>query len=380
MQTTEPSRETIRRLAQYRPERGKVWSLYLNLDPSQFATAQARASQARSVIDEGRRRLKRADGLSHDEKVALREDLERADAYLQDGLDARGAHAVALFLSGPANYFEALKLSRPVPSQVVIDDSPFIEPLTGLASRGTWAVLLVNRRTGRLLTGSPARLEELEGFRDDAAGADEGGGGVESRDQHAVDSDVRDHLKQTADLAFRHLQRAPFDRLLLGCQSEICGDVEAKLHSYLRDRLAGRFDVDVENATPDQVRESAADLMEDDERQREREALDRLAGGVGAGGRAAAGLEEVLATLVERRVDTLLVDEGFAAAGVTCPRCGWVGASQTRCPVDGGPLERRDDIVEAAVEMAVTQSADVVKVRHHDDLRERDRIGAVLRF
>jgi peptide chain release factor subunit 1 len=120
--------------------------------------------------------------------------------------------------------------------------------------------------------------------------------------------------------------------------------------------------------------------MEADERRRERDALDRLAEGVGAGGRAASGLREVLAALVERRVDTLLVDEGFTAGGVLCPSCGWVGESGRRCPVDAGALEPREDILETAVEMAFTQSAEVVIVRHHADLRERDRIGAVLRF
>jgi hypothetical protein len=380
MQTPEPSRATLRRLAELKPERGKVWSLYLNLDPSVFATAAARASEARSVIDEGRRRLKHADGLTHDEKVALREDLERADAWLRESLDARGAKAVAMFVSGPANYFETLKLTSPVDSQVVIDDSPYIEPLAGIGTASAWAVLLVNRRTGRLLVGSRAGLTEVEDFRQRARGGEDEGAGSEARDQNAIEADVRDHIKRTADLAFRHLQQEPFDRLLVGCQAEICGDVEGRLHSYLRDRMAGRFDVDVENATPAQVREAAGPLMEEDERRRERQALDRLAEGLGAGGRAAAGLDKVLAALVERRVDTLLVDEGFTAPGVVDPRSGWVGASAPRSPVDGGPVERRDDIVETAVELALTQSADVVVVRHHVDLRESERIGAVLRF
>ena len=378
MQTPEPSRATLRRLAEFKPEHGKVWSLYLNLDPSEFATAAARASEVRSVIDEGRRRLKHADGLGHDEKVALRADLERADSWLRDGLDPRGVRAVALFVSGPSDYFEALKLTSPVASQVVIDDSPYIEPLAGLGGGGTWAVLLVNRRTGRLFTGSRAGLTEIEDFRSRVGAAD--GIGDESRDQQAAEAEVREHIKRTAELAFRQLRQEPFDRLLVGCQAEICGEVEGRLHSYLRDRMAGRFDVDVENATPAQVTHAARALMEEDERRRERHALDRLAEGIGARGRATAGLDEVLAALVERRVDTLLVDEGFSAPGVVDPRSGWVGASAQRSPMDGGPVERRDDIVETAVELALTQSAEVVVVRYHDDLRERARIGALLRF
>jgi hypothetical protein len=49
--------------------------------------------------------------------------------------------------------------------------------------------------------------------------------------------------------------------------------------------------------------------------------------------------------------------------------------------VDDTPLERRDDVVEPAVEIAVCQSAEVLPVRRHDgDLRKRGGIAAVLRF
>ena len=47
----------------------------------------------------------------------------------------------------------------------------------------------------------------------------------------------------------------------------------------------------------------------------EREALDRLAEGVGRGGRGAAGIAEVLDALNQARVETLLISENFRAAG-----------------------------------------------------------------
>src|SRR5207248_11803562 len=58
----------------------------------------------------------------------------------------------------------------------------------------------------------------------------------------------------------------------------------------------------------------------------ERVALERLEQGLGAGGRAAAGLDDVLEALNERRVELLLFEEGFRAPGVACPHCGWLGA------------------------------------------------------
>lgn len=381
MQTNDLTRARLRQLAEAKPEGARVWSLFLNLDPAEFATAQARASEVRSVVDQGRRRLDREEGLSHDEKVALRDDLERVDEFLQADLDASGAHAVALFVCGPARLFEVLKLPRGVPSRVEIDDSPFIEPLAGLVSAGNWAVLLVNSRSGRLLVGSPSRLVEDEDFREDVRGGRDEGSGTKSRDQHAVDAAIKDHVKSVTDVLFQRSQRRAIQRLLVSSETQVSSELESRLHPSLRERLAGSFDVDIENASPEQVRVAAAPAMEEEDRRREREALDRLTAGLDApSGRAAAGLDDVLSALYERRVETLLFDEGFSAPGVVCPRCGWVGASPEQCPVDGEPLERREDIVETAIEMALTQSADAVPVRHHDDLSERGGIATLLRF
>ena len=63
-----------------------------------------------------------------------------------------------------------------------------------------------------------------------------------------------------------------------------------------------------------------------------------------------------------------------------CPRCGWLSTSAQTCPVDGVELAPCADVVEAAIEAAVAQSADTLAVRHHSDLGPQGRIGAVLRF
>jgi len=153
------------------------------------------------------------------------------------------------------------------------------------------------------------------------------------------------------------------------------------LHASLRERLRGFIEVDVEHSSPDDVARAAASDIEAAERRHEREKLDRLLEGVGAGGRGAAGLDDTLGALNERRVETLLFAEGFTAPGSVCSSDGFVAAQEGgTCPVDGGELVRRDDIIESAIELALAQSADVLVVRHHDDLSELGSIGATLRF
>ena len=378
MQTYELNRETLRRLAELRPERGKVVSLYMSLDPAEFATAQARTTQVHSLLDDGARRAKELDGLSHDDKKALDADLVELRGLLEGGFGAEGAHAVAVFRSSPADLFELIRLPRPVTPRVFIDDSPLVEPLAEMVSVGSWAVLLVSRRSGRLLRGSSSRLDEVASFREQVRGErDESNQAI---DQRSADAEIKDQLTRAARELHTRFKRRSFDRLLVGCSTELWPELESQLHPDLARRLAGRFDVDVERASPQQVLEAAAEVMVEDDRRREREALDRMEEGVGAGGRGAAGLEETLAMLNERRVETLLFEEGFSAPGVVCRSCGWIGAEAGSCPVDDGQLESRDDVIESAVELALEQAAEVGVVHKHDDLGTRGSIGAVLRF
>ena len=378
--------QTIRRLAGLKVD-GAVISVYVDLDPSSgFATAEARSTAVNSVLDQAAREVEARDGLPHDQRIALRDDVRSLREHLRrTGFLERGGFAaapgLAIFRSGLADLLETIPLPRPVPSRVVIGDSPFVEPLVELSDPATWCVLLVNRRTARVFRGSRERLREAGEVRDEVHGQHDQGGWSQARYERSVEKDVADHLKHTAEVLRRALARAPFDHLLIGGPHELMGDVEATLHPELRQRLVGRIDVDVENSGEDDVTRAARPAIEEAGRDSEREAVERIVAGVGAKGRAAAGLGEVLDALNQRRVEILAYEEGFTEPGVVCPRCGWMGpAGPARCPVDGSALEERDDMTEPAVESALAQSARVLVVHHHPDLGPLGRIGAALRF
>jgi len=347
------TRARLRQLADLAPGHGRVLSVYLNLDPAEFATSPARASAVSSLMNDAHRRVEEIDDLPHDDRMALRADVDAVREVLQQpGIADEGTRAVAVFACGPAGLLETVRLKRTVESRVVVDASPHVEPLVQAAAGGQWCVLLANRRIARIFTGTPEQLDETDRIEDNVHSQHRQGGWSQARYQRSVEEGVRDHLAHTAALVFDLFKREGFEHLLIGAPDETVGDLERSLHPYVRERLAGHVRLDVENSSPDAVRAEAANGIEAHERDRERALLDRLEQGLGAGGRAAAGADDVLGALAEGRVETLLLGEGARATG---------------------------EVAERATERALDSAAEVVVVRHHD-LGPHDGIAALLRY
>jgi peptide chain release factor subunit 1 len=373
------TRTRLRRLADVKPERGRVLSVFLNLDPTEFATPAARSTAVTSVMTEAAHRVDQADGLEHEERAALKADIDRVrETLMASDIAANGTRAVAVYACQPADLLEVVRLSHPVEFAVVLDRTPYIEPLVASAGEEQWCVLLVNRRNARFFIGDGGGFEETDRIEDTVHRQHDQGGWSQANYQRSVEKEKDDHLLHVGEVAFARYKEGRFERLLVGAPEERAGDFEQKLHPYLRERIVGRLHLDVENSSIEDVRSAAGQAIEDWRRRCERSALDRLTEGVGRGGRGAAGLAAVLEALNDQRVEMLLVGEGFRSPG------GRDAATGMLHPGDHGPdgqaLEHVENIVEPAIEKAVEQSAKVIKVRHHDDLGPLGGIGAVLRY
>jgi peptide subunit release factor 1 (eRF1) len=372
MQTNQLSPDTLRRLAELRPK-GKVVSVYVNLDPSEFGEQPARATAINSVLDE-------ADRKARDHEPEVRKDVERARELMAE-FDFQGAHGAAVFVCGACDLEETLKLPRAVQNMAVIDTAPYIEPLVESQPGGQYAVVLVNRRVGRIFRGTRDRLDQVAYIEDEVHSRHDQGGWSQARFQRGVDKEAYDHLKHVVDELLKRYNRTQFDALWVAAPEGVWPDFEERLHPYLKERLAGKIDLDVENTTPEDVYRAASQAIAERERQLEEETLDRLVAARNSGGRGVSGLEQTLEALNEQRVEVLLLEENFDAAGVCCPQCGWLGPPGiAECPADGTATEERDDITDLAVRRAITQSARVVIVRDDERLEPLGSIGAVLRF
>jgi peptide chain release factor subunit 1 len=362
------NKQRLRELAALRPDGQKVLSLYLNLDPSEFPTPRDRAVELESLLGV----------VERDQRETLKRDLARVRSFFEREFDASGTRGVAVFSAAGIDFFDVHRLARPIRSEVAIDDSPFIEPLTSVPGGEGYCVLLVNRQVARILCGGSDGMREVVSIVDDVHGWHDQGGWSQARYQRGIQKETKDHLKHAADELLRLSKRGIVQRLIIASPEEMRGDIERTLHSYQRDRIAGSLELDV-RARPDEVVKAAAAIIDRDARERERALLDRLNSELGRKARGAAGMADTLAALNEQRVEVLLVQEGFRAPGYASPGADFLSSEPGRSP-QGEELQKRDDVVESAMERALEQSAEVVVVRHHPDLEVVGSIGAVLRF
>jgi peptide chain release factor subunit 1 len=348
--------ERLRDLAGMRaPEGARILSIYFDLDPSRFATGEARATEAESVLDEADR-LARSDGkqLPHDARMALRADVERLRTWFDQELSAKGAHGLAVFACGPAGLFRVLRLPCAAPRRVAVGEVPLITPLAEVGTPTRWAVLLADRRHGRLFSGTRWSLREDGDVRDRESGRTRAGvreGGLsEGHYQRSVEEEAKHHFERISDAMLQRLKQRPFDRLLVSAPDPEYSEVVERLHPYVRERCAGRVDVGVAHAGAEQVLEAAADAMAADDEHRATSVLERLRARIGRGDGAVHGDAAVRDALEQQRVEVLLYDS------------------------------RADGALDDAVRAAVLQAADVVNVGDADDLAPLGHIAAVLRF
>src|SRR5687768_16264249 len=162
------TRGRLRRLAELRPERGLVLSVFFNLDPSEFATPAARSTEVNSVVTAAAHKVDQVEGIGHDERQALRADVERVREVLRGSdVASNGTHGLAVFACGPEDLLEVVRLPHPIESRAIVDDHPCVEPLVRTGATERWCVLLVNRRTARIFLGAADGLEETDRITDD---------------------------------------------------------------------------------------------------------------------------------------------------------------------------------------------------------------------
>ena len=168
---------------------------------------------------------------------------------------------------------------------------------------------------------------------------------------------------------------------MLGVEPEIEQDVDRDLHPYIKDKVVAKIHVrldapvdEIAKRAGEKARASAEDRLID-------RLVERVRAGLGPSGHAAAGLPDTIEALNEKRVHILLFQEGFSHPGTECPNCGLLVPEQVDiCPACEHQTRRVDNVVDAAVQRAIEQRAQVEVGVEAGQLDSIDSIGALLYY
>jgi peptide chain release factor subunit 1 len=357
-------------------------SCYLDVDGRRHPRHADYEAQLEHLLREAR---EKATGFGPDAVRSVSADVDRIRTWVRGGFDRSHVRGLAFFACTADGFFEVVESPMPVSNDVVVNHTPHVRPLEAiLQAYERFAVLLVDKQRARLFRFELGELtEHTEVFDAVPRGGDQAGhpaqGSRGSHVQRHTDEVTHRHLKHAAEVTFAELQERPVDHVILGGPNEVVAELEGQLHPWVRDRVVARL-VIATTAGPDEVRQAALSVEAAQARRSEAALVNRLRDAIGTGGGGVAGLEATLAALIERRVDVLLVSDGYATEGWRCRSCRYLGPKGRQCPVCKTAMDLVDDVVEEAVEEALANKCRVQIVRENADLDVLGRIGAVLRF
>ena len=373
--------EGLRELAAFRAEKGRAISFYLNLDPRVSPTAGDIATRVNSLLDEaGKQVVAGRTDLTHDQRVALKGDLDRIRRYYELEFSRDGARGLAVFSDGLDNFWRPLPLTASVDDEIKVYDEFYLTPLVPLVGRGEGAlVAVVGRERGDLYRLRGGRLDEIADRTEEQPGRHDQGGWSQARYQRHIENLVASHLRRVADELDRRMRRQGSAPVVVVSSEETRAEFADMLSGTAKNAVVGWTQAEA-HAAPPELLELARPVLERWYEQREQEALARWQEEAGRQGRAASGWAETLEAASDGRVEQLLYQQGVQHAACRCPACGRLSLTGGKCPLDGTELEHRDEGLDLAIHQTIAHGGTVFAVLHRQDLGAAEGIGALLRY
>ena len=306
---------------------------------------------------------------------------ERTWESLGEGLRKEavpGERGRAVFVSSCEGFLETYRLPVPVERTLVLDNSPYILPLTELLDdHEDYGILLMDSQEATLYAVRSTMMEEVETAGIDLMNRHKKGGMSQKRFNRLRRGQMEAFIDQLVDDLDR-VEMTSVRGLV------VAGPGEAKTH--LVDALPPRYakmvlgtvdtDMDVRR---EELLAHANELAMADEVSEEAAAVEALRRAIFKDGLAAVGMEDTRDALARGRVATLLLEDDLEARGFICESCKAFAEGPGECPRCGGTVSPAD-LVNELVEMAQRTDAAVQHVRSSPFLGSIGGVAAVLRY
>jgi peptide chain release factor subunit 1 len=374
------TREELRRLAQVDSPENSAVTFYFQPQTPQNKSHREEQIQVKDLVRDALRRSEK-----NGNNPSVRSDLKRI-LELAEQLHGNHARGKAVFACSAKGIWREFNLPKRLKrTQLYVAHRFHLRPLAAVAaSAPRCCVALIDRERARLFELWMDEVREQAEIVDPLprTGRSSGFGGYDAGhiERHVENYAMR-HFKNVAQrLQELHSARG-CDSFVVGCREDVWPQLEPHLHTYVRQKLLGRFGSDPAVATPDQVREQAQRILEE-RNASERQALIReVMGSAQRNGRGKVGLRAVLEALEQGEVQTLLFGEAFYASGSECGNCGHLDSNLVdTCPACGQSTRELEDVTDAILRRALDGNIAVVYIGPDPEFEKAGKIGALLRF
>jgi peptide subunit release factor 1 (eRF1) len=375
------TREEIRQLAQFESPTGCAISFYFQPQTPQNKSHREEAILIKDLVRDVLRKAER-----NGNEAAMRQDLEKV-LEIAEGLHGNHSRGKAIFACREQGIWHEFdvppRLGR---SQIKVNSRFHLRPLVDAKSGlPRTCIALVNRKKARIFELQETEITQkldLEFGPSPAVPRSDGFQGYEAghRERH-VENMTMQHFKMFAESLVLLCNKEKLEALLIGCQDDSWPEIEAQLPTALKQKLRGRFPVDVLSATAEEVRQHANRILTE-AKLTERMALMReVMGESQRNGRGATGLKHVLNALERQEVQTLLLVRDFKAEAVECPNCRHLDTRMVKaCAVCGHETRALNDVCDTMVDLALRNGAEIRLVDSDADMEKAGHVAALLRF
>jgi hypothetical protein len=375
------TREEIRQLAQFESTSGCAITFYFQPHTPRNKSHREEAIMAKDLVRDALRKAER-----NGTHAAQREDLERILA-IAEGLHGNHSRGKAIFACREHGIWRELDIPpRPEPSQIRVNSRFHLRPLVDAKSGlPRTCIALVNRKKARIFELQDTEITQkpdLEFGPSPGVPRSDGFQGYEAghRERH-VENMVMQHFKMFAESLLMLAHRDKFDALLIGCQDDSWPEIEPQLNTTLKQKLAGRFVVDVSTASAEDVRQHAERILTETMLAEQTGLIREVMGEAQRNARGALGLKHVLNALERQEVQTLLVLRGFKAEAMECPNCKHLDTRMVKtCAVCAHETRELNDVSDALVDLALRNGAEIRFFDNDPDMEKAGQVAALLRF
>lgn len=375
------TRDEIRQLAQIESPSGCAISFYFQPQTPKDKSHREEAILVKDLVKEAVRKAER-----NGNHQALRNDLEKI-LEIAEHMHGNHSRGKVIFACGEQGIWREMDAPARLGRSTIIVNSRFhLKPLVAAYSGlPRTCIALVDRQKARIFSLHQNELTqkpELEFGPLPKVGKSDGFSGYDGghRERH-VENEVMHHFKQFAESLHLLVNRDRYDALLIGCRDETWPEVEPHLHTYVKQRMIGRFLVDPGVAGGEEVRDHAERILGKHLNSEQQALIREVTGEAQRNARGAVGLRRVLNALERQEVQTLLVSRDFQAEAVECTNCHHLDTRMVKnCAICGRETREIRDVSDVLVDLAIRNGADIRFVDGDAELERIGRVGALLRF